>query len=103
MVSLQYELLNVYANELIGKTTLYTGNRYRVSHLDARYWNFLQTLFSVGHQMLLLVCLEFGRFPSAPPAFLHNQRQVHLEHLLLPQKAEAVSLLLPHFQRLHHI
>ncbi len=32
MVSLQCELLNVNATELLGKTTLYTGGRYGVSH-----------------------------------------------------------------------
>jgi hypothetical protein len=32
MVSLQYELLNVNANEMIGKTTSDTVGRYRVSH-----------------------------------------------------------------------
>ncbi len=73
------------------------------SNFVTRCWNLLQTLFSVGHQLLLLVCLEFGRFPSAPPVFKHNQSQVHPEKLLLPQKAEAVSLLLPSFQSLHHI
>ena len=31
MVSLQCELLNVNANELLGKTTLYTGGRHGVS------------------------------------------------------------------------
>ncbi len=140
MVSLQYELSYVNANKMIGKTTLCTGGRYRVSHqcelsyefsdsltlqmilciwynlliswysalsnFVARCRSLLQTLCSVGHQLLLLVCLEFGRFPSASPAFLHNQSQAHLYHLLLPQKAEAVSLLLSPFQRfqsLHRI
>ncbi len=51
MVSLQYELLNVNANEMIGKTTSYTGSRYRVSHqcplkclpkLDAEANDFVQ-------------------------------------------------------------
>jgi hypothetical protein len=120
---------------MIGKTTLHTDGRNKVSHqcelsyefsdwqmilcicynesiswfsllsnFVARCWNLLQTLFSVWHQLLLLVCLEFEEFPSAPPVFHHNQSQVHLEHLLLPQKAEAVSLLLPPFQScLHHI
>ncbi len=69
-----------------------------LSNFVARCWNLQRTLHLVRHQQLLLVCLEFGRFPSALPAFLHNQSQVHLEHLLLPQKAEAVSLLLPLFQ-----
>ena len=32
MVSLQYELLNVNENEMIGKTTSYTEGRYTVSH-----------------------------------------------------------------------
>jgi hypothetical protein len=32
VASHQYELLNVSANEMIGKTTLYTEGRYGVSH-----------------------------------------------------------------------
>jgi hypothetical protein len=32
MMCLQYELLNVSANEMIGKMTLHTGGRYGVSH-----------------------------------------------------------------------
>ena len=32
MLSLQYEFLNVSENEMIGKTTLYSEGRYRVSH-----------------------------------------------------------------------
>ena len=32
MVSLQYELLNVFANYMGGKKTLYTEGRYTVSH-----------------------------------------------------------------------
>jgi hypothetical protein len=134
MLCLQYELLNVSANEMNGKTTLDTDGRNRVSHqcelsyefsdwqmilcicyngsicwfsllsyFVGRCWNLLQALRLVGHQLRLLVCLEFERFPSAHHAFLHYQSQVHLEHLHLAQKAEAVSLLLPSFQSLHHI
>jgi len=32
MLCLQYELLNVSANKMIGKTTFCTGGRYGVSH-----------------------------------------------------------------------
>ncbi len=133
MVSHQCVLLNVSANEMMGKRTSYTWGRYRVSqqcelscefsdsltlqmilciwynlliswysalsNFVARCKNLLKTLCSARHQLLLLVCLESGRFLSAPPVFQHNQSQVHLEKLLLAQKAEAVSLLLSPFQR----
>jgi hypothetical protein len=40
-----------------------------LSNFVARCRNLLKTLCSARHQLLLLVCLKFGRFPSAPPVF----------------------------------
>ncbi len=78
MLCLQYELLNVSANKMNGKSTLDTDGKNRVSHQCelsyefsewqmilcicyngsiGRCWNLLQALRLVGHQLHLLVCL----------------------------------------------
>ncbi len=62
MLCLQCEFLNVNANELLGKTTLYTGGRYVVSHqceflnVSATVENFQRFLYRGSTEML---CLQY--------------------------------------------
>ena len=108
-VSHQYELSYEFSDSLTLQMILCIWYNLLISwysalsNFVARCRNLLKTLCSARHQLLLLVCLEFGRFPSAPPVFQHNQSQVHLEYSLLPQKANKVSILFPPYQSLLHI
>jgi hypothetical protein len=62
MVSLQYELLNVNANEMIGKTTSYIGGTDRVSRLCelsnvfAEHLAEKMTLYKGSKKMVSLQC-----------------------------------------------
>jgi hypothetical protein len=66
MVSLQYELLNVNATDMIGITTSYTGSRYRVSLQSV-----LSYVFSDSLTLQMILCIWYNLSISWYSLFLH--------------------------------